>query len=119
MIVGIGLDLVEISRFRNRKDLDDFLRQVLSEKEFVEVAMNSKKHVVAATMFAIKEAILKALGCGLHFGSYWHDIEITKEFVPHLRGFIKRLAAEQSISRIHVSHSCSKLFSVAVVILEG
>ncbi len=118
MIKGIGVDVVEISRFRSQEDLDDFLDQILSENEFIALRENPKKFIVAAKIFSIKEAILKALGCGLHLGSYWHDIELTDEYAPHLRGFLGRLAEEKSITQIHISHSFSNLFSAAFVVLE-
>ncbi|MFI5252077.1 MAG: holo-ACP synthase [Bacteroidota bacterium] len=118
MIKGVGIDSIEISRFRERKDIDDFLKQILSETECLNLRGNLKKDVMAAKVFTIKEAILKALGCGLHSGSYWKDIELSKGFSPTLRGVIGRLAKSMSISSIHVAHGDSKLLSVAVVILE-
>ncbi len=118
MIKGVGIDLVEISRFQSQEDLDHFLDQILSENEFVSLRENPRKSIIAAKIFAIKEAILKALGCGLHLGFYWREIELTEEYTPHLHGFLSRLAEEKAVSRIHISHSFSNFFSAAVVVLE-
>lgn len=118
MIKGVGVDVVEISRFQHEKNLDDFLSQILSQRELAALPNNSKRPKTASRIFAIKEAILKALGCGLHMGSYWRDIELAEDNTPQLCGFLRRLAEEKSISRIHVSHSFSDLFSAAMVVLE-
>jgi holo-[acyl-carrier protein] synthase len=118
MIKGVGVDLVEIKRFQDKSDLDDFLHQILAQKEYDETKNHARKYLIGAKLFAIKEAIMKALGCGLNAGSYWHDIETTNNSTLCLSGYLSRLADESSISKIHLSHSCSKRFSVAVVILE-
>jgi holo-[acyl-carrier protein] synthase len=119
MIQGIGIDLVEIERFKNVKDKDDFLQQILAEKEIRDIPEGKSRDIFSATMFAVKEAILKALGCGLHYGSFWHDIEVSPELKPSLHGFVGKLANEQSISKIHITKSRSKKYLVTFVILES
>jgi holo-[acyl-carrier-protein] synthase len=118
MVKGVGVDLVEIKRFQEKHDLDDFLGLILTNRELDRVKGNPLKYLTGARMFAVKEAIMKALECGLHFGTYWHNIETTGNSTANLNGFLGNLAREKSISKIHLSHSCSKRFSVAVVILE-
>jgi holo-[acyl-carrier-protein] synthase len=118
MIKGVGVDLVEIKKFQDENDLDGFLNQILTRKELDGMKKNSCKYLIGSRIFALKEAIMKALGCGLNPGSNWHDIEMTGGPILSLSGYLGHLANKSSISKIHFSHSCSKRFSVAVVILE-
>jgi len=73
MIIRAGVDIVEIERFdeqspeiRNR-----FFRRVFTARELALIKTNAS----AAGRFAAKEAVAKALGCGIGAVS-WQDIEI-------------------------------------------
>jgi len=115
---GIGVDLVETVRFKKVKDKKEFLQQLFTDNEILAAKDKIKKDYHWATIFAIKEAILKALGIGLHYGSYWHNIEITKEFKVHLTGFIKRLVGKKGVSKIYLSHSCTGQHAISFVFIE-
>lgn len=119
MIKGIGVDLIETKRFRDQEDIDDFLEQILTEKELQDVSKESTmKQIAGARVFAVKEAIFKALACGLQRGSYWHDIEVGSEIICRPGGYINGLVTKNSISRIHVTESHSRSFRIAFVITE-
>ena len=118
MITGVGTDIVEIDRFRNLNRRTDFLRQVFTIGEIQGAAELPAQDTFFATLFAIKEALLKALGCGLQKGSLWTEIHITQDWKPELSGLLARLAEEQSVSNIHVAHSHSDKSAVAFVLLE-
>jgi phosphopantetheinyl transferase (holo-ACP synthase) len=66
----------------------------------------------------VKEALFKALGCGLTLGNLWHDVDLSGLGSINLTGKIKELACKQSIRNIFYSHATSKNYVVAVVILE-
>ena len=118
MITGVGTDVIDIDRFRNLNQQTDFLQQVFTLSEIQNAPARPAQDTFFATLFAIKEALLKALGCGLEEGSLWREIYITPDLKPKLSGLLGRLAQEQSISTIHVSHSHSDNSAVAFVILE-
>ena len=61
MITGIGTDLVEIARVQKAIGRSSFLEKIYTEKERELIAVRA---VRAATNFAAKEAVAKALGCG-------------------------------------------------------
>lgn len=76
-IVGVGIDLVRISRVRELlgRWADRFLRRVLSPQEtaYCQARRDPAPHVAAR--FAAKEAAMKALGVGW-VGASWHDLEV-------------------------------------------
>jgi holo-[acyl-carrier protein] synthase len=118
MVKGIGVDLVEIDRFGNAKNKEEFLNQILTEREMQDIPDGEMRDLLYATVFAIKEAVLKALGCGLTLGSCWHDIEISKNFRVALSGAVREAARAKSVTEILVSESHSEDYAVALVIIE-
>ena len=118
MITGVGTDVVDIDRFRKLNQRTEFLKQVFTPSEIQNATERPAQDTSLATLFAIKEALLKALGCGLEEGSLWREIHITPDWKPKLSGLLGRLAQDQSISNIHVAHSHSDNSAVAFVVLE-
>jgi len=118
MIIGIGTDVVEIDRLRTLRQRAGYLTQVFTRTEIHNAPRGSSQDTFYATVFAIKEALLKALGCGLAGGFVWHEIQITNDWRPQLSGHLGRLAEERSVSKIHVSHSHSDRNAIAFVLLE-
>ena len=71
----IGVDLIEIDRIRRALERPGFRERVFTEAEraYCDSRPNPAQHY--AGRFAGKEAIGKALGCGVHFT--WREIEIA------------------------------------------
>lgn len=118
MIIGTGVDLIEIGRIAEASKNDRFIERVFTEMELFET--KRLQHRLAG-FFAAKEALLKAMGTGLS-GFNWHEIEIghNKEGAPHIQanGKVAVFLEAQKISRIHLSISHCKEYAVAQVILE-
>ena len=81
MIIGNGIDIVEVERIRDmvEKHGSGFLTKVFTEGEisYCKGRRRSSEHYAAR--FAAKEAVLKALGTGLRKGMSWRDIEVRKD----------------------------------------
>jgi holo-[acyl-carrier protein] synthase len=118
MIKGVGTDVVDIDRFRNLNHRTDFLQQVFTPCEIQNAPERPAQDTFFATLFAIKESLMKALGCGLEEGSLWREIQITPDWKPRLSGHLGHLAQEQLVTNIFVSHSHSDNSAIAFVILE-
>jgi holo-[acyl-carrier protein] synthase len=77
-VVGVGIDLVKISRVRNIlvRWADRFVTRVLSphESAYCRARRDPAPHVAAR--FAAKEAALKALGLGW-IGAAWREMEVV------------------------------------------
>jgi holo-[acyl-carrier protein] synthase len=126
VILGIGVDIVEIDRMRRMLDTNS---QRLIERIFTDgEARYALAHVEPALHFAArvaaKEATYKALS-GNHLARAvgWREIEIClrEDGAPslHLHGRAQERAEELGVVKALVSLTHSKAAAVAVVVLEG
>lgn len=126
MIVGIGIDLVEIERMTHilsRKEGSRFLDRILTPKERERATGALRRQAeYAAGRFAAKEAVSKALGCGI--GKYvgLQDIEVLpdEQGKPHCTlsdQSRQRLQLGEDI-RIHISITHSEATAAAYAIVE-
>src|SRR5467141_3969618 len=81
MIIGIGIDHVEVAKFR--KDVEDgepgFVQRIFTESEVVYARSTDDYVQRLAGRFAAKEATLKALGTGWTPEVDWKQIEISND----------------------------------------
>jgi len=124
MIIGTGVDLVEIERLRkilNRLN-DRFIHRVFTaqEQQFCNAHRDSAPHY--AVRFAAKEAVFKALGTGWAKGVTWLDVEVLRERQDaptiQLSGEALRLSKFMGAQKAHLSLSHSDQWAIAMVILE-
>lgn len=118
MVKGIGVDIVNLDRFENINNGQDFINQILSNQEISTILTRNPKYVQIAKAFALKEAMMKALGTGLYYGSYWHNIEVSEFWEIKLSGFLKEVSEKMKINKINNSITQTKNYVTAVVILE-
>ncbi|MBD8868538.1 holo-ACP synthase [Nocardioides donggukensis] len=116
MIVGVGIDVVEIVRFAESLERTPSLRTRL----FTPAEARLQPQSLAAR-FAAKEAIAKALGAPA--GLAWHDAEVVSapSGRPHfeLRGTVRSAAAALGAGTVHLSLSHDGGIASAFVVLEG
>ena len=119
-MIGLGVDLVDVPRFRRTLARTPTLSARLftpGERTYAETARDPIERY--AVRFAAKEAVMKALGVGL--GAIdWHDVEVVREEsgAPFLRveGRAAALAERAGVSRWLVSLSHTASLAEAVVI---
>ncbi len=124
MIVGTGIDLLEISRIQDLLDKqgDSFLAKVFSqgEREYCMAQPRPAEHLAAR--FAAKEATMKALGTGWTKGVGFQQIEVTRDSqgAPGIRlhKTAAQLAKELGIAKLHLSLSHSRDQAIAMVVAE-
>lgn len=122
VVLGVGLDAVEVARFRRllarRPRLAD---RLFTDAERRSVAGPDPTPRLAAR-FAAKEAVLKALGAGIGAAS-WRDMEVVRaeSGAPGLRlgGAAARLAAARGVTTWHVSLTHTEFMALASVVASG
>ena len=116
MIIGIGVDIVDLERFALSLERTPHL----SDRLFTPDERSARPESLAAA-FAAKEAVAKVLGAPP--GLEWHDVEIRHGDVgkPYLWvvGSVAAAATAQGIVRWHVSLSHDGGNAVAMVVGEG
>jgi holo-[acyl-carrier protein] synthase len=125
MIVGLGIDVVEIDRVRrliSTKNERAITRLFTAEEARYALA-RSEPAIHLAARIAAKEATYKALaGNPLARAVSWRDVEVglREDGAPYLllHGRAQERAAELAVERTLVSLTHSKSAAVAVVVLE-
>lgn len=125
MIVGMGLDLVEIARVKRllASKGDRALRRLFTEGEASYAMARSEPYRHLAARIAAKEATYKALsGTARARGIGWREIEVisASDGRPSLvlRGLALERARELSVAREWLALSHSEATAAAVAILE-
>lgn len=121
MIIGIGIDIIEINRIQHSVDTfgDHFLNKVYTEKELEYCLAKHNKYQHLAARFAAKEAIYKAIASGWEKEATWKNIEITNEpnglptakFLGKLNEFI----SDGKEIKVSLSHSENYVVAVAII----
>jgi holo-[acyl-carrier protein] synthase len=116
VIVGVGIDVVDVERFGQSLERTPGLLDRLFTEEERSLPLNS-----LAARFAAKEALAKALGAPV--GLNWQDATVRRgeDGRPHLQitGTVEARAEALGVHAWHVSLSHDAGIASAVVIAEG
>jgi holo-[acyl-carrier protein] synthase len=123
MILGIGTDIVRVERLTElyARHGERLLRRLLHPRERADLPARAPGGFLARR-FAAKEALAKALGCGigqafaLVDACVVHDAAGRPDFL--LEGAAARTATALGVRRMHLSLSDERDHAVAMVILE-
>ncbi|MDH4100401.1 MAG: holo-ACP synthase [Nitrospirota bacterium] len=123
MVLGVGIDTVSLERFRAAvgRWQDRFTERLFTPEEIEALAGRADPVPSFAARFALKEAVLKALGTGLRDGIAWHDIITGKNDLGKpevvLTGRAREVMEALGGRRFMVSISHDVHSAVAVAIL--
>jgi holo-[acyl-carrier protein] synthase len=116
VIVGVGIDVVDVARFGTTLERTPALQERLFTATERAMPLNSR-----AARFAAKEALAKALGAPA--GMLWQDAEVHRgpDGRPHfeVRGTVAAAVHALGITSIHVSLSHDAGIASAVVVAEA
>lgn len=121
MIVGTGVDIIEIDRIRKsiEKFGDRFLHKIYTKTEIEYCSSKADKYRRFAARFAIKEAVYKAV---MKYDPTiaWRDISVQNDSdgAPTLEELSKITAIREMGIRIHISLSHCNNHAVATAIAE-
>ncbi|MDB6027935.1 MAG: phosphopantetheine--protein transferase domain protein [Verrucomicrobiales bacterium] len=124
MILGTGIDIIEVSRIQAsyEKFGERFLNRILHPAEIEYCVAHKNPGPFLAARFAAKEAISKAFGTGIGAELGWQDMEVRKKesgepyVVLHEKG--AELLRARNAQRIHLTISHTAQHAVAMAILE-
>lgn len=125
MIIGIGLDLVDLRRFATFRTRwqERGLQRLFTAAELEDCMGRVDPVPSLAARFAAKEAFFKALGTGFGRGVAWTDVEVRRLATGApalvLSGRARMLAGRLGVTRMHVSLTHSLSAAGAEVVLEG
>jgi holo-[acyl-carrier protein] synthase len=110
MVIGVGIDLVEIKRIEEAMKRPRFLERILTplEREFC-----VHPHQVAGR-WAVKEAIAKALGLPLT----WQQVQVLPDELGVPKAHITSEHFDPGRLRVHVSISHEREHAIGMAVLE-
>jgi holo-[acyl-carrier protein] synthase len=124
MIIGTGIDIIEVERVAQYVGNDNGFRELVfsrDEMHYCDSKAFPSQHYAAR--FAAKEAFLKAVGRGWDSGLVLAEIEVVNQPngkpVLRLTGETEKKLAYLGIRNVHLSLSHLKTAATAIVILES
>lgn len=127
MIDGVGLDVVELERMERilKNAGARFADKVLTEKErarWAELPARRRLEFIAGR-FAAKEAVVKALGCGIGSAVGFRDVEILPDGAGRPVCALSdaawlRLGLEGGRRRIHVAITHERKWAASTAVIE-
>jgi holo-[acyl-carrier protein] synthase len=121
MVLGIGIDIIEIERIKKSIDNfgEKFLNKIYTSTELEYCLSKKNKYQHFAARFAAKEAIYKALSSDTNEVYSWQDVEIYNELngLPKVKfyGALKNYLNHGKDLKISMSHSENYVTCVAVL----
>ena len=124
MVIGIGVDIVEIRRISQAlMGSHSMEKRVFTQNEIDYCAQRRNQFHHYAGRFAAKEATMKALGTGWQGGIRWTDVEVIAEKTGRpevtLHGKALQLFQAAGAKRLSLSISHSREYAVAIVVMEN
>jgi phosphopantetheine--protein transferase-like protein len=124
MAIGLGVDLITISRMRDVLETGGkvFMDKAFTPWEQQRAEIHPDRVAYLAMTFAAKEAIFKTFGIGWETGVQFKEIEVREgehgEPIPVLTGRFAELASERGASHVLLSLSYDGDYAVAVATLS-
>lgn len=122
MILGIGTDMVRIARMERPLTRPHFMQRVFTPEEREILRCSADPMQWAAGRWAAKEAVAKAMGCGLS-GCPLEDVSILPDAkgAPqvHLNGRARERLRCMGGSQVWISIAHEAGMALAVAVVEG
>jgi holo-[acyl-carrier protein] synthase len=125
MILGTGIDIIEVDRIRNsfQRFGERFVNRILCPGEISYCLSHKDPGPFLSARFAAKEAISKAFGTGIGAQLGWQDMEVGKRpsgepfVILHEKGLLLLVARNAKVVHLTLSHT--EHHATAMAILES
>jgi len=120
MIVGNGVDIVDLKRFRvmDENRLGKIANRILTEHELLEFTNTPDrlKHIFLSKHWAVKEAVAKSFGTGIRGNVVWKNIQMQKNNLgqPKIQ-FKSNLYKPGANCHVSISHDGDYVIAYAVL----
>ena len=124
-VIGLGTDIIECLRIAKmiEKHGELFLNRVYTRSEIAYCSRRKGANQSYAGRWAVKEAVLKAMGTGWSRGIRWKDIEVVTDLTGKpsvaIHGVAKEICDELGISEVLISLSHCRSHATATAIAVG
>ena len=124
-VIGLGTDIIECLRIAKmiEKHGELFLNRVYTRSEIAYCSSRKGANQSYAGRWAVKEAVLKAMGTGWSRGIRWKDIEVVTDLTGKpsvaIHGVAKEICDELGISEVLISLSHCRSHATATAIAVG
>ncbi len=124
MIIGVGVDIVDIQRIDHllQKFQDHFVKKIFTQNEAKYCLSKKNPSNYFSKMFSIKEAVIKAISDAE--GLSWHDMEIShnkngKPIINISGNALRNLKKKASNFNIQISTSDERNYAIGFAIIEA
>ncbi len=124
-VIGLGTDIIECLRIARmiEKHGELFLNRVYTQAEIAYCSSRKGANQSYAGRWAVKEAVLKAMGTGWSRGIRWKDIEVVTDLTGKpkvaIHGVAKEICEELGITDVLISLSHCRSHATATAIAVG
>jgi holo-[acyl-carrier protein] synthase len=123
VVIGIGVDVVDVERFAKALERTPALKtRLFGSLDVADIGSGRAEVLSLAARFAAKEATVKALGGNIP-GFSWHDVQVRRQLgqAPTLSvtGGANARAAEKGITAWHLSMSHDGPVAIAFVVASS
>lgn len=125
MLVGTGIDVIEIERIADSIERfgERFLNRIFTASEISYCRRKRNSAESFAARFAAKEAAAKALGTGIQHGVTWKEMEVQRSPgqrpTMHFSGRARLMAEQLGVRQVSLSLTHSTSVAIAAVHLEN
>ena len=122
MIIGTGIDLVDVTRFyamqTDRKER--LAKRILTDNEYEDYQLSTDSSKYLAKIWAVKEAVAKSFGTGIQGNVTWKNMQVSKTKLgqPVLKLHENLFAPMTPNAQCHISISHDGDMVIATAVLS-
>ncbi|HDQ26509.1 MAG TPA: holo-[acyl-carrier-protein] synthase [bacterium] len=120
MIKGLGIDVVDVKRFKKLAGADSFLKRIFTPREISYCRKKKNSSLNLAGRFAVKEAFIKAVSDNKRISLKQIETVNNEDGKPDivLNDAVKKLLKKKRAKKVIISITHTEITAAAVCILE-